>query len=227
MFIRLSYDLTQEGPGWPGNPKLEAHRHTSIDEGEIVNHTVFTLFTHYGSHLDAPLHWQKNGESVTDLPIDSYIYTSPIVIDIPKGPKEFITAAELKAREADIAGKDCLLIRTGFATYRTNNPKVYSEQGPALHPEGARYLLNTFPSLKAIGTDCISIASPAMIDEAIETHRILCGYHDPKKYVIILEDFSLDHDLSDLVRLYALPLFIAGAEGSPCTIVAEVGRDQS
>ncbi len=222
MFIRLSYDLAADGPGWPGNPKLEFQRHTSMDRGDIVNHTIFTLFTHFGSHLDAPLHWQQNGESVTDLPTERFIYLSPIVIDIPKGPEAFITAAEIEAHSAAIVGKDCLLIRTGFSRYRQNEPEIYSARGPALAPEAAQYVIDNFPQLKAIGTDCISIASPAMIKEAIATHRILCGYHNPAKSLIILEDFSLDFDLSRLKRVYALPLFLKGAEGSPCTIVAEV-----
>ena len=222
MFIRLSYDLAEGAPGWPGNPTFESHRHTSMDEGEIVNHTIFTLFTHFGTHLDAPLHWQRNGASVTELSIDHFIYEAPVVIDIPKGPEEFITAAEIEAYRSEIFDKDCLLIRTGFSTYRESDPELYSSRGPALSPEAALYVLDTFPALKAIGTDCISIASPAMIDEAIETHRWLCGYFDPQKSLIILEDFSLDFDSSTLKRVFALPLFLQGADGSPCTIVAEL-----
>jgi arylformamidase len=225
VFIRLSYDLSADGPGWPGNPKLESHWHTSMDSGDIVNHTVFTLFTHFGPHLDAPLHWQQHGESVTDLTIDRFIYLSPVAIDIPKGPQELITATEIEAHRAAILDKDCLLIRTGFSRYRQGDANTYSARGPALAPAAAQYVMDSFPTLKAIGTDCISIASPAMIDEAIETHRILCGYHDPGRSLIILEDFSLDFDLTHLKRIYALPLFLKGAEGSPCTIVAEVDTD--
>jgi arylformamidase len=222
MFIRLSYDLTEDAPGWPGNPTLECHRSSSMDEGEIVNHTIFTLFNHFGTHLDAPLHWQQAGASVTDLSLDHFIYEAPVVIDIPKGPEEFISTAEIKAYQAEILDRDCLLIRTGFSKYRESDPERYSSLGPALSSDAARYVLDTFPTLKAIGTDCISIASPAMIDEAIETHRWLCGYFDPQKSLIILEDFSLDFDLSMLRRVYALPLFLKGADGSPCTMVAEL-----
>ena len=224
MFIRLSYDVEEDAPSWPGNPTPEIHSRSSIVEGKLVNHTLFTLFTHFGSHLDTPLHWVANGAAVTDLSIDHFIYTSPAVIDIPKDPKQFITAAEIAAHKAEILGKDCLLIRTGFSKYRKSDPPVYSAEGPALHPEAARYILNTFPSLKAIGTDCVSIASPSMLDEAAETHRVLLGYFDPSRSVVILEDFSLDFDLTALRRVYALPLFIKGAEGSPCTMVAEVDR---
>jgi arylformamidase len=223
MFIRLSYDLAEDAPGWPGNPTLESHRHTSIDEGDIVNHTVFTLFTHFGTHLDAPLHWQQAGASVTDLSIDHFIYEAPIVVDIPKESEEFVTAADIEAHKVEILDKDCLLIRTGYSKYRALDPERYSARGPALSSEAARYVLDAFPVLKAIGMDCISIASPAMIDEAIETHRWLCGHFDPLKSLIILEDFSLDFDLSKLKRVFALPLFLKGAEGSPCTMVAEVG----
>jgi arylformamidase len=224
MFLRLSYDLDSNAPGWPGNPKLEAHRTTSIDNGDLVNHTLFTLFTHFGSHLDTALHWTQHGKAVTDLPIDAFIYEKPVVIDIPKGAEEMISADEIRAHLPALVGCDCLLIRTGFSRFRTNDPQLYSAQGPALSPEAARFVLDAIPTLRAIGADFISIASPAHIEEAIETHRILLGYYDSSRWVVILEDFRLDLDLTGLKRLFALPLFLQGAEGSPCTIVAEVER---
>ena len=101
MFIRLSYDLAEDAPGWPGNPTMQSHRHTSIEEGDIVNHTVFTLFTHFGTHLDAPLHWQQAGDSVTDLSIDHFIYEAPVVVDIPKDSEEFVTQDEATKAELE------------------------------------------------------------------------------------------------------------------------------
>ncbi len=224
MFLRLSYDLDPNAPGWPGNPKLEAHRTTSIDKGDIVNHTEFTLFAHFGSHLDTPLHWTQHGATVTELPIDAFIYEKPVVIDIPKEADEMITADEIRAHLPALDGCDCLLIRTGFSHFRSDAPQLYSAQGPALSPEAAHFVLDNIPTLRAIGADCISIASPAHIEDAIETHRILLGYYDSRRWVVILEDFRLDVDLTGLKRLFALPLFLQGAEGSPCTVVAEVER---
>jgi arylformamidase len=224
MFLRLSYDVDANAPGWPGNPKLQAHRTTSIDKGDIVNHTQFTMFAHFGSHLDTALHWTQSGDAVTDLPIDAFIYNRPIVLDIPKAAAEFITADEVRAHLPALVGCDCLLIRTGFSRFRTTDPQLYSAQGPALSPEAARLVLDAVPTLRAIGADFISIASPAHIEQAIETHRILLGYYNPRRWVVILEDFRLDFDLTGLKRLFALPLFLQGAEGSPCTIVAEVER---
>ena len=224
MFLRLSYDLDPRAPGWPGNPKLESHRTTSIDKGDIVNHTQFTLFNHFGTHLDTPLHWVRDGAAVNDLPIDAFIYRRPVVIDIPKGAAELITADEIRAHLPALDGCDCLLIRTDFSRFRTDDPQLYSARGPALSPEAARFVLDAVPSLRAIGTDFLSIASPALINQAIETHRVLLGYYNANRWVIILEDFTLNLDLTGLKRIFALPLFLAGADGSPCTIVAEVER---
>jgi arylformamidase len=224
MFLRLSYDLDSQAPGWPGNPKLESHRTTSIDKGDIVNHTQFTLFNHFGTHLDTPLHWVGDGAAVTDLPVDAFIYRHPVVIDIPKGAAELITLDEIRTHLPVLDGCDCLLIRTGFSQFRTADPQLYSARGPALSPEAARFVLDVMPSLRAIGTDCLSIASPALIEQAIETHRVLLGYYNANRWVVILEDFTLNLDLTGLKRLFALPLFLKGADGSPCTIVAEVER---
>ncbi len=221
MFIRLSHILKQDSPGWPGNPTLEVTPHTSMDEGHIVNHHLITIFSHFGTHLDAPLHWTQHGATVTDLPLDHFIYERPLVLDIPKGPEEFITAAELQVHQDELAGRDLVLLRTGFSRLRHEDPERYAGHGPALSPEGARFLLKEGPELKAVGTDCISIASPAMLDEAIEVHRLLCGYYGDNP-ILILEDLDLDFDLTNLKRVLALPLFIEGLEGSPCTVVAEI-----
>ena len=224
MFLRLSYDLSFDAPGWPGMPKLEARRTLSMDRGDTANLTQLTLCPHFGTHLDTPLHFTQHGPAVTDLPVEAFIYEQPLVIDIPKGAKELITADEIRARLPVPNECDCLLIRTGFSRFRTADPKLYSAQGPALSPEAARFVLDAIPTLRAIGVDFISIASPAMPEEGVETHRVLLGYYDPRRWVIILEDANLAFDLTGLKRVFALPLFLQGAEGSPCAIVAEVER---
>ena len=61
------------------------------------------------------------------------------------------------------------------------------------------------PRIRGTLPRSISIASPAMPEERVETHRILLGYYDPGRSVVILEDCRLDFDLTGLKRVLALP----------------------
>jgi kynurenine formamidase len=91
-----------------------------------------------------------------------------------------------------------------------------------LDPDAARYLMETFPNLRAVAIDAASIGAPEKEQPTIDTHQILTGKgREDGRYLLIFEDLRIDSDLGDANRIYAWPLFIVGSDGSPCTIVAE------
>jgi kynurenine formamidase len=92
-----------------------------------------------------------------------------------------------------------------------------------MHPEAARWLVDEHPSLRAIAVDAISIGSPAEPEASVETHRILTGVgRRDGRFVLIYEDVHLPEGVERADRVMAWPLFVEGADGSPCTIVARV-----
>lgn len=222
MFLRLSYIAEPKSPGWPGNPTMEHHYHTHTSRGDLATHSVVTIFTHFGSHLDAPSHWNPLGPGVCELALEYFIYESPVVVEINKGDLELIEASDISPFEAAIAGRDLLLIRTGWASMRAKDPVRYAECGPAIGSRAAEYLVDRFPNLRAIGIDCISIGCPSMMQEAIASHEILAGKRGGGKGLVNIEDIHLEIEGQRLRRVFALPLFLCGLEGSPCTVVAEL-----
>ncbi|HEY1366429.1 MAG TPA: cyclase family protein [Gaiellaceae bacterium] len=221
-FVRLSYDIHPDHPVWPGNFTYRWEPASSIAAGGVANHGVIRLGNHFGSHLDAPNHFNDEGRKIAHVPIDRFVYERPRLVDVPKGERELVERAELEAHADAVAEADLLLVRTGWGAAR-GDPSRYASEGPGVSPDACEYLIEQ-PGLKAIALDCISLASYHRLDpEGIDAHRILCGVGRGDRYVIIIEDVDLAAYPADARRVYAVPLFPAFADSSPCTVFAEVG----
>ena len=165
MFRVLSYPLSQNSPVWPQNPQaVKAEPHSSITKGDVANTTILHLFSHSGTHLDAPKHFNDQGASAVELPIEQYIFFAPFVVDMPKGDSGVIARADLQPMADSLANADLVLLRTQWSAIRTAEPERYASQGPFLHPDGARFLIETFPNLKGVAIDAVSIAAPNFPD---------------------------------------------------------------
>jgi kynurenine formamidase len=221
-FVPLSYAIDPDGPGWPGNPTYSWEQVSSIADGEVANLGVLRLCDHFGSHLDAPNHFDDQGRKIADVPLDRFVYDRPRLVEIPKDDGELVTRQELEAHDAVVREADVLLIRSGWSRVRSDDPERYAERGPGVSPEACEYLIEQ-PGLKAIALDFISLASYHRLDpEGILAHQILCGVGRDDRYVIIIEDIDLSRYPAGAQRVYAIPLFAVGADSSPCTVFAEV-----
>jgi arylformamidase len=223
-FVRLSYEIRFEHPGWPGNPTYTYEQLSSIEQGEVANFGLLHLLGHFGSHLDAPNHFNPDGIKVAQVPLDRFVYERPVLLDVPKGDSELVLREELEPHETAIAAADLLVLRTGWSEIRKSDPVRYAEEGPGVSPEACTYLMDGFPELKALALDCISLAAYRRIDpEGIVAHQILCGVGRGDRYVVIVEDLDLAVYPDDPLRIYAIPLFPEGTDSSPCTVFAELG----
>ncbi|TCJ19675.1 cyclase family protein [Rubrobacter taiwanensis] len=220
-FIRLSYDIRGGDPGWPGNPKYSYQRHTSIEDGSPANTYRLDLFNHFGTHLDAPNHFNPDGPKIADVPMDRFVYERPLLIETPKGSDELVMREELERHADAIRECDLLLLRSGWQRLRAEDPERYAGEGPGVAPEACEYLIEEFPGLKAVGMDWISLAAYRRPEEGKLAHQILCGVHHPGRYVIIIEDINLSLAPQEMRRVYAIPLFPEVVDSSPCTVFAE------
>jgi arylformamidase len=206
-FVRLSYEIREGGPAWPGDPGYNWEQVISIARGDVANRGILHLSNHFGTHLDAPNHFNDEGPKIADVPLERFIYERPLLIDAPKGDRELVSRADLEAHDEAIREADLVLIRTGWG---------------GVSPEACDYLIEQ-PQLKAIALDIVSLASYHRLDpEGILAHQILCGVGRKDRYVIIIEDVDLLLYPADARRVYAVPLFPKGADSSPCTVFAEV-----
>jgi len=141
---------------------------------------------------------------------------------VPRSEGGMIYRGDLEPHAGQIQEADLLFLHTGWSSMRLSDPHRYVNKNPMLHPDGARYLMETFPALRGLAIDAPSIGAPNHIPETVETHQVLTGVgRADGRYIIILEDLRIDPDLGEALRIYAWPLFIQASDGSPCTIVAE------
>ncbi|UAX41714.1 cyclase family protein [Pasteurella canis] len=217
----LSYPLDVKDPGFPGEPTLTYDICTSTAQGDVYNSAIIHLFNHFGTHFDAPKHFNPNGLAITELPLTYFIYEKPLLIDLPKSAGSLIEPEDLAPYLMQIKQADCLLIRTGLEQLRAKDPQQYAANGGAVSIQAAKYLIDHASNLKAIGFDFISLASPANPDHGVEAHQVMLGMYK-ENFICIIEDMRLSQlDSKTLKRVLAMPLLVKGIDSAQVTVLAE------
>ncbi len=222
MYKLLSFPLTEDMPVFGDNPPVRIKVRSSHENGDLYDQYIVETANHNGTHIDAPRHFNPDGARIADLPVNNFIFHSPVVIDLPKGDGELITGSDLEGLSANFENADLLLIRTGFGKLREIDPARYKGKNPGFHPSAATYLMENSPHLRAIGMDLVSATSATHISEGIQFHQLIlgCGRKD-KRAILLIEDVNLNQELDGLGKVTALPLLVEGVDSGPCTIVGE------
>lgn len=216
----LSYPLSENTPVYLDNPPVEIKQQFSIQK-DLFNQFFIKTINHNGTHIDGPWHFNPKGKKISEIPLDRFIFNRVTVLDIPKSDFELIAKEDLEPFTNKIAGSDLLLIRTGFGKIRATDPVRYGNRNPGFSSSAGQFLM-IFDSLRAVGVDFISSTSPEYLEEGIRFHQILAGKdRTDGRYLLIIEDMNLKHDLSEVEIVYAIPLFIEGIDSSFSTIFAE------
>ncbi len=217
-YIFLSHILNESTPLYGGIANIKIKSERSIKAGDSSNNSFLCLPSHAGTHVDAPYHFVVTGKTVDTYTPQSWIFNSPLVVDIPSSPGQLIKAKDLHLQSnRDV---DLILFRTGFEKLRSKN--IYWEESPGLSADIAPFLLDTYKNLRAVGMDFISISSMKHRQEGREAHQAFL-----KNGLLIFEDMTLAGVVNEfeLYRVIALPLRFEKGEGAPCTILGIIKID--
>ena len=176
------------------------------------NATTLEIYSHAGTHMDAPLHFGVSEDSIDQVPPERLILRCHMVRIDSCQPSALITEAHL----ADVSGRvlagDGIIFHTGWSRYE-KDPAIYRDQLPRISRELAFWLVEKQVGL--IGVEPPSIADVNNLGELQEVHRILL-----EGDVLILEGLcNLEQVQADLVQLIALPLKVQGGDGAPVRAV--------
>ncbi|MEM0466441.1 MAG: cyclase family protein [Candidatus Thermoplasmatota archaeon] len=218
-YILLSYPINTATPSYGNTPPLQIEPYQQIAQGNSCNTSLIHMHNHLGTHIDAPYHFTNTGKKITDYPIEDFIFSHPIVLDIPKNPGELVLVDELQSYSSSLGSCDMIIFRTGFWKYR--NETVYRLKNPGISPEIAHYLRTEYPNIRCVGIDSISISSFIHRELGRKAHTI---FLQDKEYssdpILLLEDMDLSSKkLTRLRQVFVCPLFIANLDSSPCTVV--------
>jgi kynurenine formamidase len=176
------------------------------------NTTLLHLYSHAGTHLDAPRHFIGEGHTMEALALEKCVGPA-LVIDLSfLRPRDLITVAHLAPYVGRIGPGTRLLLKTGWGThadradYRTHFPRVSLPLAEWL--AGRRIAL--------LGVEPPAVASVEDPEELIAVHRALLGAE-----VVIVEGLTnLDALTQEEVTFIALPLKLEGGDGSPVRAIA-------
>lgn len=217
----LSFPLSEKTPLFRDNPPVKVWPQFSTDTGDVFNQSFLLTINHNGTHMDGPRHFNPDGLSLWELPIEDFIYDRVAVLDISKSDDELITAEDLRPHQEQIAKADLLIIRTGHGAFRSSDIYRYGWHNPGFAKSAGDFLIE-FTNLKALGMDVPSAASAQNLDEGVAFHQAVLGTHrSDHRFILIIEDMNLEQDLNRMERVYALPLLVEGMDSGPCTIVGE------
>lgn len=220
MYQILSYEMKKNSPRWPNNPTVSYEPVSQIRNGDVSNVYNVTLMNHVGTHMDAPNHYREDGQKITELPLERFIFEKPFLLDIPKGELSKIWKEDLIKYEQELGVCDALLLRSGFSVNREENIEAYEWRGPAVSSEAAEYLVTNFPNLKAVFVDWLSLASIADTADGDEAHRWMLGTYT-ENFITIVEDVNLRGLPRKIKKVIAMPLMVEHIDSAPVTILAE------
>jgi arylformamidase len=168
-----------------------------------VNLTSLSLSAHTGTHMDAPYHFAEDGATVEAVPLEVYWGPAQVVtVHKAAGPLQLEDFAG-----ADLSLAPRLLVHSAAGDVpQSEFPRDFVYPSPALAPRLAEAGIVLF------GSDAPSV------DHA--ESKTLEGHHALRAHgIAILEWLNLREVPDGLYELAALPLKIAGGDGSPVRAV--------
>jgi kynurenine formamidase len=175
--------------------------------------TMLHLYSHCGTHMDAPCHFLPEGQTIDQLNLEACCGQARIVNLAPVDPAELITIDRFKTALTDpLTPGDRLLLRTDWH-YRYPDPE-YRNSLPRISLELARWLVDQ--QVRLVGVEPPSVADVNNPVELTEVHQTLF-----RGGVVIVEGLAnLDRIDSESCQFIALPLRIGAGDGCPVRAIA-------
>src|SRR4051812_22487802 len=78
-WIDISVPVRSGMVHWPGDPEIKVERIRDMARGEVCNVSHLTLGAHTGTHMDAPLHFIREGKSMDQLPFGATVGPARVI----------------------------------------------------------------------------------------------------------------------------------------------------
>jgi arylformamidase len=199
-WIDISVPLRSGMVRWPGDPEVKIERVLDMDRGDRVNLSAACFGLHSGTHMDAPLHFLRDGRGIEEMPPDATVGRARV---IGIEDRESVKLPELEPH--DIRAGERILFKTGNSG-RCWGRDEFVEDFVHISKEAARYLAER--RIAAVGIDYLSVGGFQKDGE--ETHRILLSAG-----IWIIEGLDLSKVAAGGYELICLPLKVMGADGAP------------
>jgi kynurenine formamidase len=231
-FVDLTHSFGADTIVWPTEQdfRLVLQQAGETPGGYYYSSNRLEMAEHGGTHIDAPIHFARGGQTLDQVPIERLIGAA-VRIDVTaqcaRDRDYRVTIQDFEQWEVahgQIPSRAIVLVDTGFARYWPSRQEylgtelkgpegVRALHFPGLHPEAAAWLARE-RQVKAVGIDTASIDYGQ--STGFETHVALLSQNVPA-----FENLGDLRGLPDReFEVIALPMKIAGGTGGPLRVIA-------
>ena len=224
--VDLTHTLETNSPYWPenqpGSPFYTSVTTTYEKDGNFTRN--LTVPEHFGTHMDAPVHFDPRGESIDRIAVERF-FAPAVVIDVSSAVTTNtdyrVTVQDIEnwtRSHGAISSRAVVFFRTGWAERWLSQEKYMNmDAGGVLHFPGlsvkaAQYLLAHAHPV-GIGIDTASVDYGPSTDFPVHRLTMPAGvYH--------LENVANLDKLPPIgFSVIALPLKLCGGSGAPARVV--------
>jgi kynurenine formamidase len=210
----LTHPLTSGMPVFPGDPAVLFQEATTVAaEGFAV--TALHMGTHSGTHVDAPSHSIDGAPPIDAIDLNRFHGRARIVQVHAAGKQQPIQLDEVQSQLTGLRAGEIVIFHTGWSEH-FDTPAYFEH--PFLDQRIAEYLVTQ--QVRSVGMDLLSPdhtpldhsgAGPVLLP----FHEIFLGAGG-----VIFENLTnLAAVTTDRPLFFALPLRLAGLDGSPVRAV--------
>ena len=233
LIVDLTHSFSEETIYWVTAKEFELDvvAKGETDKGFFYSANNFSTAEHGGTHIDAPIHFAKNGQAVDEIPLENLIGLA-VKVDVSEkallDPDYLISVEDFtnweKREQIQIPNGSIVLLETGFSKFYPDKIKYLGtdERGeeaikhlhfPGLSPDAAKWLVQN-RKISAIGIDTPSIDYGQ--SEYFESHVTLLSENIPAFENLTNLNLLPNKEF----KIIALPMKIKAGSGGPLRIVA-------
>lgn len=194
--IDISRLIAAESVTFPGDTPVSFELEATVEKDNYRQLAMHNWSGHLATHVDAPNHVIKSGESIEQMPIDRY-FLPAVVLESNDD-----VVGENDVPDEDLSG--CAVL------FKTRNSDVsdsapFDESHVYLSQSAADRLIEK--QVAMVGIDYLSV--DRFDDELLTVHRMLL-----ENNVLLLENTNMSNVAPGRYQLVAFPLKISGGDGS-------------
>ncbi len=177
------------------------------------NATTLHIYSHSGTHMDAPVHVEINNTGIDRIPVERFVCNCHIIRLSGIQPGQLITPEMLGDIRSSVREGEGIILNTGWSRY-IHDKEMFRNRLPRISRELALWLKDRKVNL--VGVEPPSVADVNNRSELYDIHCILLGAG-----ILIIEGLTnLESIEQNTITLIVLPLKIKDGDGSPVRAIA-------
>jgi arylformamidase len=201
----ISRTLSSKLAPWPGDAGVDFKLNAHLGRGSSVNLGMISMSLHNGTHADARFHFESDGWTMEQVELEKYLGPA-VVVDLSgkyaSGAMPQMTIDDLNPWSDELAQAPRLLLKTNV----WRNSEIFPPEIPTITLDVPTWLQER--GVKLLGFDVPSV-------DAINAKELINHHAIAAAGINIIESLDLSAVDAGRYQFVALPLKIAGGDGSP------------